>query len=175
MTLYYLLVAFVLFFLQHLLPMPAYLRLDLLTLFMVYVTLQAGLLTAVPLALLLGVVLDCYGPAPLGLHAALLFTAVVGTAAVRRHLDLLYVLPQITGVALIMLAQGAVMVGLLHLLLPVPVAYPALLQTVFLQLWVTSLSAPVVLFLFGFLARGWRRWVLRKKTSWLRPGLGEGL
>ncbi len=162
MVLFYLILGFFLFFLQHLLPFPANLRLDLLTLFMVFVSLRADFSVAVLLALLFGFILDCYGLAPLGLQAGLLLTAVVATAVLRRHLNFLYILPQITGVAVIMLVQGLVMVGLLHLLLPVPIASTAMLRQVVLQLGVTALSTPIILGLFNLLEKGWRRFWLRK-------------
>ncbi len=164
MVLFYLLLGFFLFFLQHLLPLPAPVRLDLLTLFLVFVTLRADFIVAVVLALLLGFVLDCYGLAPLGVQVALLLTAVVGTALVRRHFNFLYILPQIAGVAVIMLLQGLVMLGLLHLLLPVPVVYPTMVWQVLLQLSGTALSAPLVLGLFNLLEKAWRRWLLQKSV-----------
>jgi len=170
MWFFYLILGFFLFFLQHLIPFPADLRLDLLTLFMVFVSLRTDFIVAVVLALLFGLILDCYGLAPLGLQSALSLTAVVATALLRRRLNFLYVLPQIAGVAVIMLLQGLVMVGLLHLLLPVPVVYPAMLRQACLQLGVTALSSPIVLGLFALLEKGWRR-CLRRKS---RRSVGEG-
>lgn len=162
MLVFYLTLGFVLFFLQHLIPFPANIRLDLLTLFVVFVTLRAEFIVAVMLALVLGFILDCYGLGPLGLQVAHLLTAVLGTALVRRRLNLLYILPQIAGVAIIMLLQGIIMAGLLHLLLPVPVVYPSMLRQGFLQLGITALSAPVVLGLFRILEKVWRHYLLRK-------------
>ena len=108
MLLFYLILGFFLFFLQHLFPFPANLRLDLLTLFIVFVSLRAEFIVAVVLALLFGFILDCYGLAPLGLQAALLLTAVVATAVLRRHLNFLYILPQIAGVAVIKIGRAHV-------------------------------------------------------------------
>jgi rod shape-determining protein MreD len=172
MTLFYLLLGFFLFFLQHLSPLLAPWRPDLLTLYLVYATLRLKVLSAVLLALFCGLVLDCYGLAPLGLHAALLLTAVLGTAASRRRLNFLYVLPQIAGVGLIMALQAAIMVGLLHLLLPVPVVHPAMLRQIALQLATTALSAPLVLGVFRLLETGWQRWVLKKSPRPFLAGLG---
>ena len=158
MLLFYPVLAFILFFLQNLLPLPHHLRLDLLTVFVVFACLRAGFLVALVLALILGFTLDCYGTAPLGLQAGLLLTAVVGTEILRRHLNFLYIVPQIIGVAAVMLLQGAVMLALLHLLVPVPVVNPAMVRQVLLQLGVTALSAPLVLAIFRLLERFWRRW-----------------
>lgn len=164
MLLFYLLLGFLVFFCQHLLPFPPDFRLDLVTLFVVFVTLRRGFLTALGLALLFGFVLDCYGLAPLGLQAAMLLTAVIGTSVLQRHLNLLYVLPQIAGVALVLFLQSAIMLGLLHLVLPVPVVYPAMLRLSLLQLATTAVCAPAVLGLFNLLERGWQHWLMKKST-----------
>lgn len=159
---FYLLLAFLLFFLQNLLPLPSQMRLDLLTLFIVFLSLRASLIVSVTLSLILGTVLDCYGFAPLGLHAGMLVLAVLGVKILRRHLNFLYIVPQIVGVAAIIFVQAVLMALLLHLLMPVPVLYPAMLRQELLQLGVTALSAPIVLALFGLLERLWRRWFLIK-------------
>ncbi len=164
MLLFYLLLGFLVFFSQHLLPFSPNFRLDLVSLFVVFVTLRRGFLVALGLALLLGFVLDCYGLAPLGLQAAMLLTAVIGTSVLQRHLNLFYVFPQIAGVALIMLLQGIIMLGLLHLVLPVPVVYPAMLRQSLLQLATTAVCAPAVLGLFRLLEKGWQYWPMKKST-----------
>ncbi|MGQ9919773.1 MAG: rod shape-determining protein MreD [Desulfobacca sp.] len=162
MLLFYFSLGFFLFFLQHLVPFPAEFHLDLLTLFIVFVSLRTAFLVAAVLALFVGFILDCYGLPPLGLHAALLLTAVVATAVLRRHLNFLYVLPQITGVISVMLLQALVMVGLLHLLSPVPVVYPAMLRQACLQVVATALCSPIVFSLFNLLEKGWRHFSLKK-------------
>jgi rod shape-determining protein MreD len=159
---FYLILAFLLFFLQNLLPFPSQLHLDLLTLFVVFISLRASFIVAVILALILGVALDCYGMAPLGLQAGGLLLAVVGVEILRRPLNLLYIFPQIVGVATIATIQAVAMVLLLHLLAPVQVVYPDVVQQGLLQIGVTALAAPIVLALFGWLERLWRRWFFIK-------------
>jgi|GEM_PF-6019221 len=171
MSLFYLLLGFFLFFLQHVGPFPAPWRPDFLTLYIVFVTLRLDIPYAVGLAWLYGLLLDCYGLAPLGLHAALLLTAVMGTALSRRRLNFLYVFPQIAGVGLIMVLQAAIMVGLLHLLLPVPVVHLAMLRQALQQLLTTALSAPLVFGLFRLLEIGWQRWILKKSPRPFLAGL----
>jgi hypothetical protein len=51
---------------------------------------------------------------------------------------------------------------LLHLLMPVPVIYPAVVRQGLLQIGITALSAPIVLALFGGLEKLWRRWFFIK-------------
>jgi hypothetical protein len=159
MLLFYLILGFLLFFLESLLPFSPRLHLDLLTLFMVFVSLRASFIVSVCLALLLGISMDCYGMAPLGLQAAMLLLAVVGVTILRRHLNFLYLIPQIVGVAIITLVQAAVMALLLNLLMPVPVIHPAVLKQGLFQVGVTSLSAPIFLGLFSLLQKLWQRWL----------------
>jgi rod shape-determining protein MreD len=159
MLIFYLILGFLLFFLESLLPFSPRLHLDLLTLFMVFVSLRASFIVSVCLALLLGISMDCYGIAPLGLQAAMLLLAVVGVNILRLHLNFLYLIPQIVGVAIITLVQSAVMALLLNLLMPVPVMHTAVVKQGLLQVSVTSLSAPIFLGLFSQLQKLWRRWL----------------
>jgi rod shape-determining protein MreD len=162
MLFFYLILAFLLFFLQNLLSLPSQLYLDLLTLFMVFLSLRANLIVSVTLALILGIAMDCYGLAPLGLQAGMLVLAVLGVKVLRQNFNFLYILPQIVGVAAITIVQGLVMALLLHLLMPVPVIYPAMVRQELFRIGVTALSAPIVLALFGLLERLWRRWFFIK-------------
>jgi rod shape-determining protein MreD len=160
MLTFYLILGFLLFFLQSLLPLSPQIHLDLLTLFIIFVSLRVSFIVSVCLALIFGTLLDCYGFAPLGLHAGILVLAVVGVKILHSHLNFLYVTPQILGVAVITSLQALVMALLLHLLLPVPVVYPAVVKEGLFQVLVTSLSAPVVLALFSSMAKLWRRCLL---------------
>ena len=162
MFFFYLILAFLLFFLQNLLPLPSQMRLDLLTLLMVFLSLRTSFIISVTLALILGTAMDCYGMAPLGLQAGLLLLAVLGVEILRRHLNFVYIFPQIVGVAAITMLQSSVMALLLQLLMPVPVIYPAVVREGLLQIGITALSAPIVLALFGLLERLWRRWFFIK-------------
>jgi rod shape-determining protein MreD len=162
MVLFYLILAFLLFFLQNLMPLPSQMRLDLLTLLMVFLSLRASLIISVTLALILGIVLDCYGMAPLGLQATIMLLAVLGVRILRRSLNFHYIFPQIIGVAIITIMQGLVMAMLLHLLMPVPVIYPAMVRQEMFQIGVTALSAPIVLALLGLAEKFWRRWFFIK-------------
>jgi hypothetical protein len=67
MLIFYLIVAFPVFLLQILLPLSTLLHLDLLTIYIVFVSLREKFIFSVSLALILGISLDCYGMAPLGL------------------------------------------------------------------------------------------------------------
>jgi rod shape-determining protein MreD len=162
MLMFYLILAFLLFFLQNLMPFPSRLHLDLLTLFVIFISLRVSFIVAVTFALILGVTLDCYGMAPLGLQAGALLLAVFGVEILRRHLNLLYIFPQIVGVATIATIQVVAIVLLLHLLAPVQVIYPDVVQQGLWQIGVTALAAPIVLALFGWLERLWRRWFFIK-------------
>jgi rod shape-determining protein MreD len=162
MLMFYLILAFLLFFLQNLLPFPSRIHLDLLTLFVIFISLQTSFITALTLALILGVALDCYGMAPLGLHAGAFLLTVVGVEVMRRRLNFLYIFPQIVGVATLALIQAVTMALLLHLLMPVQVIYPALVRQGLWQIGITALAAPIVLALFGWLERVWRRWFFIK-------------
>jgi rod shape-determining protein MreD len=162
MLFFYLALAFLLFFLQNMLPLPSQMRLDLLTLLMVFVSLRASFIVSVTMALILGIAMDCYGMAPLGLQAGMLLLAVLGVEILRRHLNFLYFFPQIVGVAAITIVQALAMALLLHLLMPVPVIYPAVVRQGLLQIGITALSAPIVLALFGGLEKLWRRWFFIK-------------
>jgi rod shape-determining protein MreD len=162
MLVFYLILALLLFFLQNLLPLPSQMRLDLLTLFVVFLSLRASLIISVTMALILGTAVDCYGMAPLGLQAGMLVLAVLGVKILRRHFNFLYIFPQIIGVAVITIVQGLTMALLLHLLMPVPVIYPAMVRQELFQIGVTALSAPIVLALFGLLEKLWRRWFFIK-------------
>ena len=159
MLTFYLILGFLLFFLQSLLPLSPRIHLDLLTVFIIFVSLRVSFIESVCLALIFGTLLDCYGFAPLGLQAGILVLAVVGVKILRRHLNFLYVTPQILGVAVITIMQALVMALLLHLLLPVPIVYPAVVKEGLFQVLITSLSAPVVLALSSYLAKLWRRWL----------------
>jgi rod shape-determining protein MreD len=158
MLIFYLLLTAVLFFLQNFLPLPLPWRLDLLTLGLIFVSLRTSLLIAVSLAMVWGLALDCYGTAPLGVQAGMFLVAVVGVKILRRHINFLYIFPQIVGVAAITLVQTALAALLLHLLMPVPVLYPGVMRESILQVGVTALSAPVFLAWFDWLAKLWRRW-----------------
>jgi rod shape-determining protein MreD len=158
MLMFYLILAFVLFFLQNLLPFPSQIHLDLLTLFVIFISLRTSFIIAVTLALFLGLALDCYGTAPLGLQAGAFLLTVVGVKILRHQLNFLYILPQIVGVATLALIQAVTMALLLHLLMPVQVIYPAVVQQGIWQIAVTALAAPIILALFGWLERVWRRW-----------------
>jgi hypothetical protein len=160
MSIFYLILGLLLFFLQRLLPLSPQIHLDLLTLFIIFVSLRASFIESVCLALLLGTFLDCYGFAPLGLQSGILVLAVVGVKILRGHLNFLYVTPQILGVAIITIMQAVVMALLLHLLLPVQIVYPAVVREGLFQVLVTSLSAPIILALFSYLEKLWRRWLL---------------
>jgi rod shape-determining protein MreD len=162
MLMFYLILAFLLFFLQNLLTLPSRLHLDLLTLFVIFISLRASFMAAVILAIILGIALDCYGMAPLGLQAGGFLVTVVGVEILRRHLNFLYIFPQIVGVAALALLQALTMALLLHLLMPVQVIYPALVQQGLWHIGVTALAAPIVLALFGWLERVWRRWFFIK-------------
>jgi hypothetical protein len=162
MWIFYFFLGFLLFFLQNFLSLPYQTHLDIVTLFLVFVTLRTSFIVAVTLALVFGTALDCYGMAPLGLQSGLFLLAVVGVEILRGHINFLYVFPQIIGVATITLVQAFVMALLLHLLMPVPVIYPALVQEGFLQIGVTALSAPIILALFCRVENLWRRWLLIK-------------
>lgn len=155
---FYLLLTALLFFLQNFLPLPSPWRLDLLTLGLIFVSLRASFLVSVILALGWGLALDCYGTAPLGVQAGMLLVAVVGAKILRRHLNFLYIMPQITGVATIALVQAVLVGVLLHLLMPVPVLYAAVVREGMIQVGMTALSAPVFLAWFEWLAKRWRRW-----------------
>ena len=158
MFIFYLLLIAVLFFLQNFLPLPPPWRLDLLTLGLIFVSLRTGFLVSVGLALVVGLALDCYGTAPLGVQAGMFLVAVVGVNILRRHINFLYIMPQIVGVAIITLGQAAIVALLLHLLLPVPVLSPAVVRQSIMQVGVTALGAPVFLAWFGWLAKLWRCW-----------------
>ena len=160
MLMFYFILGFLLFFLQSLLPLSPKIHLDLLTLFIIFISLRVSFIISVSFALILGTALDCYGFAPLGLQAGSLLLAVVLVTFLRRHLNFLYLIPQILGVAVITIMQALVMASLLHLLMPVPIIYPSVVQQGLLQVIVTSLSAPVVLFLFSQLEKLWRRRLL---------------
>jgi hypothetical protein len=149
MLMFYLIMAFLVFFLQSLLPLSPLLHLDLLTLFIVFVSLREKFIVSVSLALILGTSLDCYGMAPLGLQAGTLLLGVIGVEFLRHHLNFIYVIPQILGVAIITTIQTLVMALLLHLLMPVPVIYPSVLKQGLFLIGVTSLCAPIVLGLFS--------------------------
>jgi rod shape-determining protein MreD len=157
MLFFYLILAFLLFFLQNLLPFTHPMRLDLLTLLMVFLSLRAKLTISVTLALLLGLTLDCYGMAPLGLHASMLLLAVLGGKILRRRLNLNYIFPQIVGVALITIVQGMTMAVLLHLLMSTQVLNQDIVRQVLLQIGLTALSAPIVLALLDLMEKLWRR------------------
>jgi rod shape-determining protein MreD len=160
MLVFYSVLAFLIFFLQNLMHLPAQAHLDLLTLLVIFISLRASFIVAVTLAVILGLALDCYGLAPMGLQAGTLLLAVIGVGILRRHLNFLYFFPQIVGVVIITTMQAAAMVSLLHLLVSVPVIYPDVVQQGLWQIGVTALAAPVVLGLFGLLERAWRRWFL---------------
>ena len=162
MLVFYLILAFVLFFLQNLLPLPSQMRLDLLTLLMVFVSLRTSFIISVSLALILGTAMDCYGMSPLGLQAGMLLLAVLGMEILRRPLNFLYIFPQIIGVATITMVQAFAMALMLHLLISVPVIYPGLVRQGLLQIGVTALGAPIALALFGLLEKIWRRWFFIK-------------
>jgi rod shape-determining protein MreD len=162
MVIFYLVMAFLLFFLQSLLPLPLILHPDLLTLFIVFVSLREKFIVSVSLALILGTSLDCYGMAPLGLQAGMLLLGVIGVKFLRHHLNFIYVIPQILGVAIITTIQTLVMALLLHLLMPIPVIYPSVLKQGLFLIGITSLAAPIVLGLFSQLEKLWRRWLLIK-------------
>ena len=160
MLIFYLIMAFLLFFLQSLLPFSPTLHLDLLTLFIVFVSLRERFIVAVIFALILGTSLDCYSMGPLGLQAGILLLAAVGVKFLRHHLNLIYIIPQILGVAIITMMQALVMALFLHLVMPVPVIYPANVKQGLFQIGITSLSAPIVLGSFGQLEKLWRRRLL---------------
>jgi hypothetical protein len=162
MLIFYLIVAFPVFLLQILLPLSTLLHLDLLTIYIVFVSLREKFIFSVSLALILGISLDCYGMAPLGLQAGILLLAVIGVEFLRHHLSFFYVIPQILGMAIITSIQALIMALLLYLLMPVAVVYPAIVKQGLLQIGVTSLSAPIVLGLFSLLEKLWRRWLLIK-------------
>jgi hypothetical protein len=162
MLIFYLIVAFPVFLLQILLPLSTLLHLDLLTIYIVFVSLREKFIFSVSLALILGISLDCYGMAPLGLQAGILLLGVIGVEFLRHHLNFIYVIPQILGLAIITSMQTLIMALLLHLLMPVEVVYPAIVKQGLLQIVVTSLSAPIVLGLFSLLEKLWRRWLLIK-------------
>lgn len=162
MLIFYFFLGFLIFYLQNFLSLPYQAHLDIVTVFMVFVTLRTSFIVAVTLALVSGTALDCYGMAPLGLQAGMLVLAVVGIEILRGHINFLYVFPQIIGVAIITLVQALAMALLLHLLMPMPVIYPALVHQGFLQIGVTALSAPIILALFGRMENLWRRWLLIK-------------
>jgi hypothetical protein len=162
MWIFYLIVAFPVFLLQILLPLATLLHLDLVTIYIVFVSLREKFIFSVSLALLLGISLDCYGMAPLGLQAGILLLAVIGVEFLRHHLNFFYFIPQILGMAIITSMQALFMTLLLHLLMPVDVVYPALVKQGLLQIGVTALSAPIVLGLFSLLENLCRRWLLIK-------------
>lgn len=162
MLLFYLLLAFLVFFLQNFLTLPSALRLDLLTVLLVFISLRERFIVAVSLALLLGLAMDCYGLAPLGLQAGLMVLAVVGVEILRRHINFIYLLPQIVGVGAIVSAQVLAMTLALHILLSVPVVYPAMVNQGLWQIVATALSAPLVLGIFGLVEKLWRRWFILK-------------
>jgi rod shape-determining protein MreD len=162
MLMFYLILAILLFFLQNLMPLPPQAHLDLLTLFVIFISLRASFIIAVTMALIIGVMLDCYGMAPLGLQAGALLLAVIGVEILRRHLNWLYFFPQIVGVATIAMIQAVAMALLLHLLVPVQVIYPEVVQQGLMQIGITALAAPIFLALFGQLERIWRRWFFIK-------------
>jgi rod shape-determining protein MreD len=162
MIFFYFILGGLLFFLQNFLSLPYQAHLDILTLFLVFVTLRTSFIVAVTLALILGTALDCYGMSALGLNAGIFLLAVVGVEILRGQLNFLYIFPQIVGVTAITLVQTLGMALLLHLLMPMPVIYPKLVQEGALQIVVTSLSAPIILALFSRLDILWRRWLLIK-------------
>jgi rod shape-determining protein MreD len=138
MLIFYLILGFLLFFLQNLLPLPQ-LHIDLLTMFIVFISLRISFIVSVWFALILGIALDCYGFAPLGLQSAILLLAVVGVKILRSHLNFLYLIPQILGVAVITIMQALVMALLLHCDAGL-IIYPSVKQGLRV---VTSLSAPL--------------------------------
>ena len=73
----------------------------------------------------------------------------------RHHLNFFtHFIPQILGVAIItMTVKALVMALFLHLVMPVPVIYPAVVKQGLFQIGITSLSAPIVLSLFGQLEK----------------------
>lgn len=162
MLMFYLIMAFLVFFLQSLLPLFPLVHLDLLTLFIIFVSLREKFIVSVSLALILGTSLDCYGMAPLGLEAGKLLVGVVGVAFLRHHLNFIYIIPQILGTSIITLMQALFMALLLHLLMPIPVIHPSVIKQGLFQIGVTSLGAPIVLGLFSQSEKLWRRWLLIK-------------
>ena len=162
MLIFYLIMALLVFLLQSLLPLALLAHLDLLTLFIVFVSLREKFIIAVSLALILGISLDCYGMAPLGLQAGMLLLGVVGVELLRHNLNFGFVIPQILGVAIIIVMQSVVMLFLLHLLLSVPVLHSSMAKQGLLRIGVTSLSAPLVLGLFSQLEKLWRHGLSKK-------------
>jgi rod shape-determining protein MreD len=158
MLIFYVILAFLLFFLQNLLPFSSRMHLDLLLLFVIFISLHTNFITAVTMAVILGIALDCYTMAPLGLQAGAFLLTVVGVEILRRLLNFFYIFPQIVGVAALALIQAVTMALLLHLLMPMQVIYPALVQQGLWQIGVTALAAPIVLALFGWLERVWQHW-----------------
>ncbi len=109
--------------------------------------------------------LDAYGPGPLGLEASRLLLAVSGVRLLRLWLNLHYPVPQVLAVMLLVSAQGLLTVGWLSLLLPQEIPGPGLDKGIWAPALVTGLAAPVVLALLGYLDRKWQRLFLLRQGS----------
>lgn len=160
----YLLLLILGFYLTNLLPPGWRWQVDFFSLILIFLTIQGRILTATFLALFTGLLLDAYGPGPLGLEASRLLLAVSGIRLLRLWLNLHYPLPQVLAVMLLVSAQGMLTLGWLSLLLPQELA-PALDSGIWVPALVTGLAAPVVLALLGYLDRKWQRFFLLRQGS----------
>ncbi|MDD3580873.1 MAG: hypothetical protein PHW74_07620 [Desulfobacca sp.] len=139
-----------LFFLQVLLLPLHQTRLDLPNLLVFYEASHPFLFSAVFLAVLLGLVVDCYANGPLGLHAGLYLVVVILARVFKRHLNLQAIIPQILAVALTLLIQGWLELGILSLLEPTGVFHFQAVRLNLEKAGITALFAPP-----GFLLLHW--------------------
>ncbi|MBW1916439.1 MAG: hypothetical protein JRI57_00245 [Deltaproteobacteria bacterium] len=125
-------------------------RLDLLSLLVFYEGSRPFVYTAIFLAFLLGLVVDCYSYAPLGLQSGLYLVVVSLARVLRRQLNLQYIVPQILAVGLTLGVQGLLQSGILDLLYPAGVFDVKIVQFHLERAGATALLAPP-----GFLVLDW--------------------
>ncbi|WP_449245450.1 hypothetical protein [Desulfobacca acetoxidans] len=157
MVLFYLLLSLFSVYFQNVLFQLAGVRLDLLTLLVIFVSSHEKVIIATVLALLLGVMADCYGPLPLGLQAGVLLLAVVGVYTLRPFLNFQHILPQIVGVAAILVVQMLAMLTLINLLTPVEGFHQTFWRQLAVEAGTTVLGAPIILSSLNYLEKSWRR------------------
>ncbi|OPX19735.1 MAG: hypothetical protein BZ151_07645 [Desulfobacca sp. 4484_104] len=131
-----------LFFLQILLLPLHQTRLELLNLLVFYEAIHPFLFSAVFLAVLLGLVVDCYANGPLGLYTGLYLLVVILARVFKRHLNLQAIIPQILAVALTLVIQGGLELGILSLLEPSGVFHFQAVRLNLEKAGVTALLAP---------------------------------
>ncbi|MFP3867319.1 MAG: hypothetical protein ACLFUU_04040 [Desulfobacteraceae bacterium] len=140
-------------------------RLDLLSLLVFYEGSCPFLYSSILLAFLLGLVVDCYSYAPLGLQAGLYLLVVVLARTLRRQLNLQLFLPQILAVGLALGVQGLFKVGILYLLDPSDIFYFEAIQFNLERAGVTALLAPPSFLVLDWLDKTAGRYFLYYKSG----------